>query len=195
MHAHVKHPAFHCTILSATFRVYGSKPLYWTSVTIIKFQGASTSHLKDLLAPKQQIISCIQQKSVAKESPCFFLTSFSGPSPAQETLVTRGKQENEKKSMFDVFSMRWHYTTTFRCVAVILDFSQRALSLWFLDNLYFYFYFFRFLVFAQNRPQNNDDDWMFWSGEKARKITVYNLGIFLSKGLGWPKLPLWWKAK
>ena len=54
----------------------------------------------------------------------------------------------------------------------------------FLTTFIFIFIFFRFLVFAQNRPQNNDDDWMFWSGEKARKITVYNLGIFLSKGLG-----------
>ena len=41
---HVKHGAFHCAIPSAIFRVYGSKPLYLKSVTIITIQGASTSH-------------------------------------------------------------------------------------------------------------------------------------------------------
>ena len=53
--------------------------------------------------------------------------------------VTRSKkQENEKPEMcLMFFSMRWHYTTTFRCVVVILVFFQRGLSLWFLDNLYF----------------------------------------------------------
>ena len=41
---HVKHRALYYTIPSAIFRVYGSKPLYLKSVTIITFQGASTSH-------------------------------------------------------------------------------------------------------------------------------------------------------
>ena len=73
------------------------------------------------------------------------------------------------------FSIRWHYTTTFRCVAVILVFFQRGLSLWFLDNLYFNF---RFLVFAQNRPQNNDDDVLeWWKGQKKSLFII--LGYFI----------------
>ena len=94
------------------------------------------------------------------------------------TVTSSKKQENEKPEMcLMFFSMRRHYTTKFRYVAVILVFFQRGLSIWFLDNLYFLFFYFRFLVFAQNRPQNNDDDVLeWWKGQK--KITVYNLGIF-----------------
>ena len=43
----------------------------------------------------------------------------------------------------------------------------------------FSFFYFRFLVFAQNRPQNIMMT-MFWSGEKARKKSLFIiLGHFI----------------
>ena len=72
------------------------------------------------------------------------------------------------------FSMRWHYTTTFPCVAVI--FVQRGLSLWFLDNLYFLFFVFLFLLKTGRKIKMT----MFWSGEKARKKSLFIiLGYFI----------------
>ena len=77
-------------------------------------------------------------------------------------------QENERKMCLMFFSMRWHYTTTFRCV-VIFGFFQRGLSLWFLDNLYYYI-FFVFLFFLKTGRKRMMT--MFWSGEKARKKSL-----------------------
>ena len=96
--------------------------------------------------------------------------------PHRNSTVTRSKkQENEKPEMF--FSVRRHYTTTFRYVAVILVFFQRGLTIWFLDNLYFLFFIFVFLFLLKTGRKIMMT--MFWSGEKARKkITVYDLGTF-----------------
>ena len=81
-------------------------------------------------------------------------------------------QENEKKMYLMFFSMRWHYTTTFRCVAVIFGFFPKSIKPM-ISWQPLLLYFFRFLVFAQNRPQKNDDDLLvlleWWKGQK--KIT------------------------
>ena len=50
-----------------------------------------------------------------------------------------------------------------------LDFSQRGLSLWFLDNLYYYIFFvFLFLLKTDRKRMMT----IFWSGEKARKKSL-----------------------
>ena len=100
--------------------------------------------------------------------------------PHRNSTVTRSKkQENEKPEMcLMFFSMRRHYTTTFRCVAVILVFFQRGLSLWFLDNLYFLFFIFVFLFLLKTGRKIMMT--MFWSGEKARKKSLFIiLGYFI----------------
>ena len=78
-------------------------------------------------------------------------------------------QENERKMCLMFFSMRWHYTTTFRCVVVIFEFFPKRIKPM-ISWQPLLLYFFRFLVFPKNRPQKNDDDVLeWWKGQK--KIT------------------------
>ena len=66
-----------------------------------------------------------------------------------------------------------------------LDFFQRGLSLWFLGNLYYYhffsvFFFFVFLFLLKTGRKIMMT--MFWSGEKARKKSLFIiLGYFVQE--------------
>ena len=81
------------------------------------------------------------------------------------------------------FSMRWQYTATFRCVAVIFGFFPKRIKPM-ISWQPLLLYFFRFLVFAQNRPQKNDDDLLeWWKGQE--KITG-NKKLKSAKNTEWP---------
>ena len=74
--------------------------------------------------------------------------------------------------------------------AVILDFYQKLLSLWFFNNILFFILFFLlfFFVFAPNRPRNNDD--YAW----PEKSPFATLGYFI-EGLPWTVPKFWSKAE
>ena len=101
------------------------------------------------------------------------------------TLFSLGAPD-EKKMCLMFFSMRWHYTTTFRCVAVI--FVQRGLSLWFLDNLYFLF---SFSCFCSKQIKMT----MFWSGEKARKKSLFIILGYFNQGFRLDQATVLMKSK
>ena len=78
------------------------------------------------------------------------------------------------------FSMRWHYTTTFRCVAVIFGFFPKRIKPMIswqpLLLLLFSFFVFLFLIKIGRKIMMT----MFWSGEKARKKSLFIiLGYFI----------------
>ena len=61
-----------------------------------------------------------------------------------------------------------------------LDFFQRGLSLWFLDNLYYYCFFFFLVFLVLLKTGRKRMMTMFWSGEKARKKSLFIiLGYFI----------------
>ena len=79
--------------------------------------------------------------------------------------------------MFDVFfdAATLHHNISMR--GSYLGFFPKRIKHMISWQPLFSFFYFRFLVFAQNRPQNNDDDVLeWWKGQK--KIAVYNLGTF-----------------
>lgn len=96
--------------VSAISRVYGSKPLCWRSMTIITFKRDSSSLLKDFLAPKQQIINQIQQKSVCRHPFSNLLLralaySKVGENPGNEGALAASAN---KKMCLMSFLERWH---------------------------------------------------------------------------------------
>ena len=81
--------------------------------------------------------------------------------------------------MFDVFfdAVTLHHNISMRG-SYLGFFPKRIKHMISWQPLFSYFYF-RFLVFAQNRPQNNDDD-VLEPGEKARKKSLFIiLGYFI----------------
>ena len=125
---------------------------------------------------KNQIISCIEQKLVAlflRTLACSKVGGNPGNKSARHSTVTRSKktQENEKPEMcWMFFSMRWHYTTTFRCVAVIFGFFPKRIKpmISWQPLLFLFFLCFSFSLFLLKTGRKRMMT-MFWSGEKARK--------------------------
>ena len=58
----------------------------------------------------------------------------------------------------------------------------------------FSFFYFRFLVFAQNRPQNIMMT-MFWSGEKARKKSLFVILGYFNQGFRLDQATVLMKSK
>ena len=110
------------------------------------------------------------------------------------TVTSSKKQENEKPEMcLMFFSMQRHYTTTFRYVAVILVFFQRGLSIWFLDNLYLLFFIFVFLFLLKTGRKIMMT--MFWSGEKARKKSLFIILGYFNQGFRLDQATVLMKSK
>ena len=80
------------------------------------------------------------------------------------------------------FSMRWHYTTTFRCVAVIFGFFPKRIKPMIswqpLLLLLFSFFVFLFLIKIGRKIMMT----MFWSGEKARKKSLFIILGYFNQG-------------
>ena len=79
------------------------------------------------------------------------------------------------------FSMRWHYTTTFRCVAVILHFFPKGIKpmiSW--QPLFPFFFIFVFLFLLKTGRKIMMT--MFWSGEKARKKSLFIILGYFNQG-------------
>ena len=79
------------------------------------------------------------------------------------------------------FSMRWHYTTTFRCVAVIFGFFPKRIKpmISWQPLLLLFFLCFSFSLFLLKTGRKRMMT-MFWSGEKARKKSLFIiLGYFI----------------